>query len=132
MRSPGLDKYGKEIQDPSTKIIVGPKKPQSLDERIEEAIRGRMSLLADDQGWDTLEESQDFDVQDPFDFEAPNTVYEVLKDEWLDPPSSGSRSSHPQDKHNEADQEVEDGLYSGDGHDDQESESPSPKQPKKG
>lgn len=45
--------------------------PLNLQQQVERLIRGRLSQIAAEQGKETFEESQDFDVDDDIDYSTP-------------------------------------------------------------
>lgn len=80
MTKPALDANGWEIPDPQPLEIPGGfKKPETLQEQIRRLIRAA-SEDAKNQGLETFEEAEDFNVDDDFD---PNTPYEVFFDPVL-------------------------------------------------
>jgi len=79
-----LDEHGKtEIPDPRPRFINAKKRKKSPRELIQEAARGIISQQADDHGFDSWEDANDFDVYDPFDVPIPNTEYIELIPETL-------------------------------------------------
>lgn len=71
---------GKEINNPKPVVLhTGIKRPPTLQEQIHRVLRGRLSREAEQQGYETLEESQDFDVEN--EDTEPDTIYQVLEDE---------------------------------------------------
>lgn len=75
-----LDENGHEVPDPTPLAIpVGAKKPESLEERIRRLVRSeRFGNAMSEQGFETFEESEDFDIEDD---PVTNTPYE----EFFDP-----------------------------------------------
>lgn len=74
-----LDEFGHEVPDPTpVSLPSGFRRPETLQEQVARLVRSRLSQLAGEQGDDTFEESEDFEVDDDFD---PNTPYE----EFFDP-----------------------------------------------
>lgn len=76
-----LDKAGNEVGDP---VPMAPPlhmtRPLSLSEQIKQMVRRELSEVAHNQGFETFEESDDFDIDDdPLD---PQTPYEAV----FDPP----------------------------------------------
>lgn len=79
-QKPQLDANGWEIPDPQPLEIPGGfKKPETLQEQIRRLIRAA-SREAAEQGLETFEEAEDFNVDDDFD---PHTPYEVFFDPVL-------------------------------------------------
>lgn len=78
---PRLDEYGHEIPDPKPVAIpAGFKRPETLAEQVQRLVRTSISRQAAEQGFETFEESEDFDVDDEFD---PSTPYETFFDPVL-------------------------------------------------
>lgn len=70
------DDQGRELPDPTPKAMpVGFKRPESLDEQIRRLIRTHMSDTAEEQGYESFEEADDFDVED--DDYDPETPFEM-------------------------------------------------------
>lgn len=60
-----LDDDGSEIPDPTpVSLPVGFKRPPTLDETIRRLVREQISSAASDAGYESLEESDDFDIPD--------------------------------------------------------------------
>lgn len=69
-----LNDKGQEVpQKRAPALPVGYRRPPTLEERMRQMIRGSMSLKAQEEGFETFEEANDFDVDDPEDI--------VFKDE---------------------------------------------------
>lgn len=78
---PRLDEFGHEIPDPKPVAIpAGFKRPETLAEQVQRLVRTSISRQAAEQGFETFEESEDFDVDDEFD---PSTPYETFFDPVL-------------------------------------------------
>lgn len=75
-----LDKFGREVPDPKPVAIpAGFKRPETLQEQVARLVRTTLSRQAEAQGFESFEESQDFDIpDDPVD---PSTPFE----EFFDP-----------------------------------------------
>lgn len=72
---PELDEHGHEVPDPRPmRIPAGFKRPETLAEQVQRLVRTHVSRLAEAQGAETFEESEDFDVGDD---EDPSTPYET-------------------------------------------------------
>lgn len=70
------DEHGREILDPTPVAMpVGFKRPPSLDERIRAFVRTELSRQAAEEGNETFEEADDFDVPD--EEESPLSRYEL-------------------------------------------------------
>lgn len=76
------DEYGREILDPTpTHLNAGLRRPElTLAERVARLVRQGVSQMAQDEGLETFEEAEDFDVDDDFD---PRTPYEEVFDPVL-------------------------------------------------
>lgn len=79
--SPKLDDNGHEVPDPRPlQVPAGFKRPPTLAEQVQRLVRGALSRQAAEQGFETFEESEDFDVGDEID---PSTPYEAVFDPIL-------------------------------------------------
>jgi len=91
-----FDEYGREI--PDTRPVAVPhgwERPLSLTDQIRRMVRGELSRQAAEDGDETFEEADDFDVDEdpePFSaYEVPEAAPEVLggvRDVDADPPPS--------------------------------------------
>lgn len=82
MAKPRLDENGWEQLDTTpVSIPAGFKKPETMEERIERIVRYKLSRDAHEQGLETFEESEDFNVDD--DSFDPSTPYETFFDPQL-------------------------------------------------
>jgi len=73
---------GRERPDPKPlEIPSGMKRPETLAEQVQRLVRTQISEEAAAQGFETFEESEDFDVDD--DISDPSTPYEVVFDPVL-------------------------------------------------
>lgn len=76
-----LNEAGWEVPDPTPLTLPsGFRRPETLQEQVRRLVRSTVSQIAADQGVETFEDSEDFDVDDDFD---PNTPYEVFFDPAL-------------------------------------------------
>lgn len=76
-----LDDAGNEVGDPTP--LAPPahlRRQMTMSEQIQQMIRREVSLRAQDLGYETFEEAEDFDVDD--DVRDPHTPYEAV----FDPP----------------------------------------------
>lgn len=64
------------------RIPLGFKRPETLAEQVQRLVRGHLSRVAEEQGFETFEEAEDFDVEDDMDF--PETPYELVFDPVLE------------------------------------------------
>lgn len=63
-----LNKKGREVlSDKPMALPLGFKRPETLDEQIQRMVRTRVSAMAADQGFDTWEDANDFDIDDDTD-----------------------------------------------------------------
>lgn len=77
-----LGKGGQEMTDSTPlRIPLGFQRPETLAEQVQRLVRTHISQTAANQGFETFEESEDFDVEDEPDF--PDTPYEMLFDPIL-------------------------------------------------
>lgn len=86
-----LNKFGKEVNDPRPIFIEGPAEHLSINERIDRVLANKVSIQAHERGFETYEEANDFDVEDPFELKDPQTQYTVLDEDLPseDLPSEG-------------------------------------------
>lgn len=82
VRALRLDANGHEILDQTPVAMpAGFKQPERLAETIQRLVRRGLSDMAAQQGYETFEESEDFEVDDEaFD---PSTPYETFFDPYL-------------------------------------------------
>lgn len=77
-----LRQGGVENTDPTPlRLPLGFKRPETLAEQVQRLVRTHISRTAEDQGFESFEESEDFDVDD--DLGDPTTPYEVVFDPVL-------------------------------------------------
>lgn len=77
-----LDANGHEIPDPQpVEIPARFKRPETLAEQIRRVTQGALSLQAAEQGFETFEEAEDFDIDD--DSFDPSSPYEEIFDPVL-------------------------------------------------
>jgi len=77
-----LTEDGKEIPDPRP-MEISPRmeRPLTLQEQIDRVLRQRVSREAANQGHETFEEANDFDVEEIFDSPSFMSNYEIVEDE---------------------------------------------------
>lgn len=81
LRDDRLDKNGHEVPDPTPlRVPGGFKRPETLQEQVARLVRGSISREAEAAGFETFEESEDFEVDDEFD---PRTPFETVFDPIL-------------------------------------------------
>lgn len=69
---PTLDQFGREVgSDETLTLPTGFKRPETLAEQVQRLVRTSVSAYAEANGQETFEESEDFDVDDDFDFRTP-------------------------------------------------------------
>lgn len=76
---------GSHYEDPDPTPFaptVGVRPKQSLEERMRQMIRDEMSYAAQQQGLETFEEADDFDVDDEHD---PSSMYEIPWEPMFEP-----------------------------------------------
>lgn len=82
LRRAQLDPLGREINNPVPVVFnTGLGKPVSFAEKVRRAVRNEISRAQEEQGKESFEEANDFDVDDDFNFEAQASQYELMKDE---------------------------------------------------
>lgn len=85
-----FDERGREILDDKPAALpVGFQRPPSLQDQIRSLVRNELSRRASDQGFETFEESDDFEVGDDFD---PKSPWELRADQehYVHPPEAPS------------------------------------------
>lgn len=76
-----LDHLGREVPDPTPMSMPsGFKRPETLAEQVQRLVRTQVSRQAEEAGFETFEDSEDFDVDDDFD---PTSPYEAFFDPAL-------------------------------------------------
>lgn len=76
-----LDEHGREIPDPTPVTIPsGFRRPPTLQEQVQRLVRGELSRRAAEQGFETFEDADDFDVEGD---EDPHTPFETHFDPVL-------------------------------------------------
>lgn len=74
-----FDEYGREIPDPRpVEIPDNYKRPPTLREQIQQAIRQEFSRVAAQHGAETFEEADDFDIED----DEPRSQWELDDDQY--------------------------------------------------
>lgn len=77
-----FNERGEELPDPTpVEVPAGFKAPESIQSMIARLVRTHVSDAAQRQGFESVDEANDFDVDDE---EFPETKYEVLGDERLE------------------------------------------------
>lgn len=95
-----LSEKGYEIPDPRPMVLhTGVGRELSMDERIRRMIAEQSSMIADQRGMETLEESDDFDVEDSFEDDDYISPYENrFKEEFLNRASLEAEQLSHQDE----------------------------------
>lgn len=88
---------GKEVNNPKPLMTqFDLEKSVSLKDRVQALFRGELSRRAAQLGYETEEDANDFDIDDGFETNDPNTIYQVLDDEvpvmTNEPPSLSGES----------------------------------------
>lgn len=86
-----FDELGREIPDPRPLAVApGTCQPESIQSMLERLVRNHLSRQAVDEGNESFDEANDFEVDDE-DFDDPLTKYEEMGLEVVeseDPPGS--------------------------------------------
>lgn len=87
-----FDEWGREVPDPRpVDIPAGMRRPLSLKEQIQQAIRNELSRRAAEDGEETFEEADDFEVDEDGEPVSPYEFIDLepeLGDVDADPPKS--------------------------------------------
>lgn len=79
----GLDELGREVPDPTPiEVPFRLRGQESVDQRVARLVAASLSRHAAEQGFETEEEANDFDIDDD-DATERQTEYELLGDEEL-------------------------------------------------
>ncbi|AZL82911.1 hypothetical protein [Apis mellifera associated microvirus 39] len=79
---PRLDEHGHEVPDPRPMAIpAGFRRPETLAEQVQRLVRTHISMQAQNEGFESFEEAEDFDIED--DHGEPTTPYETEFDPVL-------------------------------------------------
>lgn len=82
-----LNDKGEEVVSPKPHSLAFSRRPPTLQEQIQRVLRTELSRQADEQGYETMEEADDFDDpefdQDPF---SPYIVHDTIDEEPVSPP----------------------------------------------
>lgn len=77
-----LNPDGSEVNNPKPIVLhTFLDRPLSLQEQIERVMAGNLSRQAMEQGFETLDESQDFDVDDEFNSGNDESMYQIVDEE---------------------------------------------------
>lgn len=83
------DAQGREIPDPTPVSVPGGfVRPLSIQEEIRRAIRGELSRQAAEDGLETFEEADDFDVDEEGDPLSPYEIPEGAPERAVGPPET--------------------------------------------
>ncbi len=78
-----LDEKGRELPNPNPLYVEVTPKRLNLQQQIKRLLNTELSRQAYDQGFESFEESNDFEVEDEFDIPESNTQYEILEEETV-------------------------------------------------
>lgn len=79
-----LDDRGREMPNPKPmELTAGLRRPENLQGQIQRLVRTALSQEVADQGMETFEEANDFDIVDGFDVHF-NSTYQQMDEEYLD------------------------------------------------
>lgn len=106
LRNALLDESGREINNPKPLYLdVTPRKISVKDEMLR-IIRNELSQNAQDQGFESFEEADDFNVYDDFETPESSTEYEIMQEEYevpaMDPTTLGNDDSGTADETTES------------------------------
>lgn len=91
-----IDENGNEMPNPAPmEIPVGMKRPPTLQEQIQRVMRSELSQRAMEEGFETYEESIDFDVTDEFETSEPDSQYTVVEEEFVEPAKPSMENEPP-------------------------------------
>lgn len=77
-----INENGAEILNPNPIVVyLDSELGEAQDDRIRRIIQETISRHMYDQGYESIEESTDFDIEDEFDSDLPLTEYEEMEDE---------------------------------------------------
>lgn len=76
-----LTEDGKEIIDPLPLFQAVTPRPLTIKEQIQRLMKVELSRQAGEAGMETIEEANDFDVEDEFDSDEPLGNYVLMEDE---------------------------------------------------
>lgn len=94
-----LNDEGKELLNPQPLTMPsGLKRPLSLAEQIKRIIKADVSFQAFQQGHESFEEADDFDVDDGFETEVNSSIYEVVEEEYIQVPETAHHSDEQEPK----------------------------------
>lgn len=92
---------GKELFNPTPIAIqTGPGRPLSIQDQIKRILRVEVSRQMEEQGEETFDESIDFEVGDPFDYDDPITKYNLMVEDYI--PSAEEVRQQMENRKNES------------------------------
>lgn len=94
LRSAMLDDEGREVLNPLPTVTNTDIRPPSLQEQIQRLVRTELSRQVQQQGAETFEEANDFDVPDD-DIPADTSPYTLLEEEEPIPPPPSPTKTTP-------------------------------------
>lgn len=87
-----LNERGHEVPDPTPMALpVGVKRPLSLREQIQRFVREELSAVSAQQGHETFEEADDFDIEDEDDGHKFASKWELSADQESYRPGTAER-----------------------------------------
>lgn len=100
-----LDERGWEVPD-STPVAwpAGVRRPETLTDQIRRLVRMEVSRAAAEQGLETFEESDDFDVEDEDEFRSPYELTEMPVETIFGKDASDLERRKPEDEDGKAKQ----------------------------
>lgn len=89
------------------------KRPETLAEQVRNVLRGEMSRYAENQGFESFEEADDFDVEDEYNPRSPHEMEIDQELEGYDWVRNGGRDASESVPAEEGDSEAEGEVQSG-------------------
>lgn len=78
---------GKEYPNPTKNVLTGISRPPTLKEQIQRVLRNELSRQVQAQGYETFEESQDFDIEDDAEPLSGYEISEMVEEVPVEKPS---------------------------------------------
>lgn len=89
------------------------KRPETLAEQVRNVLRGEMSRYAENQGFETFEEADDFDVDDEYNPRSPHEMEIDQELEGYDWVRNGGRDASESGPPQEGDSQAQGSVQSG-------------------
>lgn len=83
-----IDENFHEVPNPKPEEIVVSKRPPSLKEQIQRLIKVELSQQMEQQGMETFEEANDFDLEDEGEFISPYEIHDMVEEVPINPSPS--------------------------------------------